>query len=81
MGFRVTQLPLEHGMNLNPRNKNIDILLHSASYFGKPETAGLFFDHGAEAHTEDNDGEKPLHRVLGRNTNLKNTKLALYSYY
>jgi ankyrin repeat protein len=62
-GINVTELLLEHGMDVNAQDNNHNSPLHSASYGGKVEIARVLLNHGAQTDTKNDRGETPLHEV------------------
>jgi ankyrin repeat protein len=62
-GIRVTELLLEHGMDVNAQDNNHNSPLHSASYGGNLEIARLLVNHGAQTDAMNDQGETPLHEV------------------
>ena len=62
-GVRVTQLLLEHGVDVNAQDTNHNSPLHSASYCGKLEIARVLLNHGAQVDAKNDWGETPLHQV------------------
>jgi ankyrin len=62
-GVRVAELLLEHGREVDARDKYCWTPLHGASQHGKLGIVHLLLDHGADVNAETDDWEKPLHRV------------------
>jgi ankyrin len=62
-GVRVAELLLEHGAEVDTRDKDRWAPLHFASDHGKLEIVLLLLDHNAEVNAETDQGEKPLHNA------------------
>ena len=63
--FDGAQLLVEHGADVNVRNKDHEApLLLLASNFPELKLVRMLLDHGANVNAEDNWGRTPLHRVL-----------------
>jgi ankyrin repeat protein len=62
-GVGIVRLLLEHGADVNAREKNLFTPLHSAAFKGRLEIAQLLLDHGANAKAENDDRETALHVV------------------
>ena len=58
------QLFVEHGADVNIRDKEHGTPLHLASYILNLKLIRVLLDHGAKVNAEDNCGRTPLHRVL-----------------
>jgi len=70
-GFKVAQLLLDHGADINVRDKNGRTPLHGTLVGMHDGLGDYFFDtvrflleHGADVHALDNDRATPLHVVL-----------------
>jgi len=59
----LTRISLEHGVDVNIRTTNEWTLLHSAAFRGWLAIARLLIDRGANADTENDEGETPLNLV------------------
>jgi ankyrin repeat protein len=53
-------------MDVNAQDLNGETPLHRASYNRRPKIVQLLLDHGANAHTKDNQGRSPLHQMSPR---------------
>jgi ankyrin len=63
-GATVTQLLLDHCVDVNTRRKDHQTPLHLASYLGNIDIVRLLLDHGADLEAAwGNMGMKPLHQV------------------
>ncbi|KAH8979869.1 ankyrin repeat-containing domain protein [Lactarius akahatsu] len=64
-GVGIVQLLLEHGAEAYARDKyRYDaILLHSASYHGRPEMVRMLLNHGVKSNAKNRRGETALHVV------------------
>ena len=60
---KVTGLLLQHGMDVNMRDKQQATPLHFASFRGHFGIALALLDHGADVNARNYDGQTPLHRV------------------
>jgi ankyrin repeat protein len=60
----IARLLLEHGVDVNARDKDQTTPLHSAAYNGFAGLAEVLLEHGALADAEDIGGETPLHRLV-----------------
>lgn len=54
---------LEHGADVNVRDRRGDTPLHIACYYGNHGVARLLLEHGAEVDASDTDGWTPLHNA------------------
>jgi ankyrin repeat protein len=73
---------LEHGADVNARDKDQATPLHSASFMSKLEVARVLLDHGANIHARNVQGQTPLHIVSqGIHSLAKYLSLTLWSYY
>ena len=62
-GVSTARLLLEHGVDVNAREKGSWTSLHWAAFTGKAKVAQALFDHGANAKLETEGGETALHIV------------------
>ena len=62
-GVRIAELLLEHGAEVDTRDKDHWTPLHFSSRLGKLEMVRLLLDHSAEVNAETEKGEQPLHEV------------------
>ena len=61
--FRVIQLLLDRGADVNARRKDHCTSLHGISYLGRLDIVRVLLDRGAKANAEDNFLRTPLHTV------------------
>ena len=54
------ELLLQHGADINGRNRDGNTALHLAVFFGRAETAELLIKNGADVTTKNGDGETPI---------------------
>jgi ankyrin len=82
-GFKVAQLLLNHGVNVNVRDKMCRTPLHEAltnlddtvpDYY--VDAVRFLLDHGADVDAEDDNGSTPLH-VISEHGNVKAARLLL----
>ncbi len=59
----LTRFSLKHGVDVNIRTTNEGTLLHSAAFNGWLAITRLLLDRGANADTENDEGETPLNLV------------------
>ncbi|MCC6003801.1 MAG: ankyrin repeat domain-containing protein [Thermofilum sp.] len=57
----VVRLLLEHGAEVNARNKYGETPLHRAAAYGRADAARLLLEHGADVNARDEYGWTPLH--------------------
>ena len=63
MAFVSPTFLLDCGADVNAQAKEQWTPLHLASFYGKPDIAGLLLDHGANANAKDDLLQTPLHLV------------------
>jgi len=82
-GFKVARLLLDHGVNINVRDKECQTPLHAAladldnsvaDYY--VDAVRFLLDHDADVDAEDNDRSTPLH-VISRHGNVEAARLLL----
>ena len=54
------ELLLQHGADINGRNKDGNTALHLAAFFGRADVAKLLLENGANPQARNNDGETPI---------------------
>ena len=54
------ELLLQHGADINGRNKDGNTALHLAAFFGRADVAKLLLENGANPQARNNDGETPV---------------------
>ncbi|KAH9052837.1 ankyrin repeat-containing domain protein, partial [Lactarius vividus] len=57
-------LLVEHGVDVNARDKEQETALHLASYYGYVEAAEVLLDHDAQVNAENIRGQTPLHQAV-----------------
>ncbi len=58
------ELLLQHGADINGRNRDGNTALHLAAFLGRAETAELLIKNGADINTKNGDGATPID-ILG----------------
>ena len=61
---RIVRLLLDHGVDVNARDKDQETPLHFGCSIGDSETALVLLDHGAELSAQNANGQTQLHRAL-----------------
>ena len=61
--FRIAELLLEHGADVDVQDRENTTPLHLASYLGSVEFSQLLLDHGASPNAQRKSGRTPLHLV------------------
>ena len=56
----VARLLIEHGAEINPRDRDGKTPLHGTVYHNYVDIARTLIKHGADIHLKDNDGSTPL---------------------
>ena len=54
------EMLLQHGADINGRNKDGNTALHLAAFFGRADVAKLLLENGANPQARNNDGETPV---------------------
>ena len=62
--LQIVELLLQHGANVDARDKNQYTPLHFAAQYGQIEVAKLLLDYGANKDLEDQYGWTPLHIAM-----------------
>ena len=57
---QAAELLLQHGADINGRNKDGNTALHLAAFFGRADVAKLLLENGANPQARNNDGETPV---------------------
>ena len=58
--IEAAELLLQHGADINGRNRDRNTALHLAVFLGRAETAKLLIKNGADVNAKNNDGATPI---------------------